>query len=74
MNFIRAAAILIFVSAALCTEVLGKSWRGIEPLRSTRADVLRILGKPTNSLRYSDYFKLREYLDSCPPKQSRKKA
>ena len=35
---------LVLMSAAISSA---KEWRGIIPLHSTRADVLRILGKPT---------------------------
>src|SRR6185369_2070847 len=30
------------------TSTFAKSWRGIEPLHSTRADVLRLLGTPAD--------------------------
>jgi hypothetical protein len=36
------------------------SWKGIVPLRSTRADVNRILGAPTRDLGASSYFSLRD--------------
>jgi hypothetical protein len=37
-----ASLVLAFVCSSF-----GQAWRGIVPLRSTRADVVRILGKPT---------------------------
>jgi hypothetical protein len=37
-------SVLVLASASLASA---KAWRGIVPLRSTRADVERILGKPT---------------------------
>jgi len=41
------ALLLIFTSTSQA-----KSWRGITPLKSTRADVERLLGKPNNLGRY----------------------
>lgn len=39
-----ALAVVVIVIAA--GESAGKSWRGLIPLKSTRADVQRLLGKP----------------------------
>src|SRR5436190_1505793 len=37
----------ILLSIFLISVANGKPWRGIVPLQSTRADVLRVLGKPS---------------------------
>ena len=39
-------------------EAATNSWKGIVPLRSTRADVKRILGTPTRDVGASSYFRL----------------
>ena len=62
MKLLRAATLLVLVNTAVCMEVLGKSWRGIVPLHSTRGDVERILGKPTQAGEADMYFRLRDYL------------
>jgi len=41
-----------FALAIFRVEVFAEEWRGIVPLRSTRADVERLLGKPNESGRY----------------------
>ena len=38
--------LIIFVIVASAVDVSGQGWRGIVPLRSTRADVERLLGPP----------------------------
>lgn len=53
---------LILLTPVFCTNVFAKSWRGIVPLHSTRADVERILGKPTQAGDADVYFRLRDYL------------
>ena len=56
-----ARAIFLFLSITLLsTESLGKEWRGIVPLQSTRADVKRILGRPIKGWDWADYFSLPE--------------
>ena len=56
MNLIAKAIILTLVLSFACIETFGKGWHGITPLRSTRADVERILGRPRqNSDRASLY-------------------
>ena len=44
------------------TNVRAEAWRGIEPLKSTRADVERLLGEPTQHGRYQ-FDKERAYID-----------
>jgi hypothetical protein len=44
----RAAGIAGLVLAMLAPPAIAAPWRGIEPLKSRRADVLRILGKPAS--------------------------
>jgi len=39
-------SICVFALLALSPQPPGRGWRGIEPLRSTRADVERLLGRP----------------------------
>src|SRR6476659_7763140 len=41
-----------FALAIFRLEVFAEEWRGIVPLRSTRADVVRLLGKPNELGRY----------------------
>ena len=52
----------IFLFPVICAGSLccyGKSWRDIVPLRSTRADVLKLLGKPHHlQWDYRDYFEV----------------
>ena len=44
--------LLLFVGS-----IYAKSWRGIEPLKSTRSDVIKLLGNPTHlQWNYRDYF------------------
>lgn len=57
-----AAAILILLTPAFCANAFARSWRGIVPLHTTRADVERILGKPTQAGEAEAYFRLRDYL------------
>lgn len=47
MKFSKRLAFCILLVPELTNQAFARSWRGIVPLRSTRADVLRILGKPT---------------------------
>ena len=42
----------LFALAIFRLEVFAEEWRGIVPLRSTRADVVRLLGKPNELGRY----------------------
>ena len=61
MNLIAKAIILTLVASFASVETSGKDWQGIIPLRSTRADVERILGRPKqNSDRASLYSLPRE--------------
>ena len=43
----RALATIILVALCAVGTANGKGWRGIIPLHSTRADVERLLGQPT---------------------------
>jgi hypothetical protein len=58
----RTLGIAKATAAVICFLLLGtatsyaKEWRGITPLHSTRADVERILGKPTKSFNDGEYF------------------
>lgn len=45
---IRIAGIAVLVLATFAPVAAAASWKGIEPLKSRRADVLRILGKPAS--------------------------
>jgi hypothetical protein len=49
MNKPRVIAICLSIFALLSGVASGRGWRGIVPLRSTRADVERILGQPERS-------------------------
>ena len=42
----RAAALVLFALLVVSANANAGSWRGIEPLKSRRADVLKILGTP----------------------------
>lgn len=53
---IGACAILLLLAASVAT---GKEWRGIVPLKSTRAEVERVFGVPTGSNKWISYYKLR---------------
>ena len=46
MNPLLSIVACTLLAAALSPQPPGKGWRGIEPLRSTRADVERLLGRP----------------------------
>jgi hypothetical protein len=46
MKFIKLGSICLISILFLSISVQGKEWRGIVPLRSTRADVERLIGKP----------------------------
>ncbi len=64
---IRTLSVILFC-LLLCGASEAKSWRGIVPLKSTRADVERLLGKPNSRGRYQfaderAYINYREY--SC---------
>lgn len=67
---------IVFVCAIwLCSASIlhAKEWRGIRPLKSTRADVEKLLGKPNNLGRYEfederayiDYSKGCDRVDDC---------
>ena len=43
----RISATALFLALAAASSAAAATWKGIEPLKSRRADVLRILGKPT---------------------------
>ena len=45
----KCLLISLVVLSASSTTVLAKTWRGITPLASTRADVERVLGPPTST-------------------------
>src|SRR2546423_11066298 len=60
--------LLVLLFFLVSHESNAKSWRGIVPLKSTRADVERLLGKPNSLGRYQfaderAYINYREY--SC---------
>src|SRR5690349_18778557 len=40
-------AVICCVMAAFATSVFAKSWKGISPLKTTRAEVIKMLGQPT---------------------------
>lgn len=52
---IAACAILLLLAASVAT---GKEWRGIVPLKSTRADVERVFGVPKGRSEWVSYYKL----------------
>jgi hypothetical protein len=51
MKFIRLVIICQFLTLASAFPMFAKEWRDIVPLRSTRADVERLLGKPQTGSR-----------------------
>jgi hypothetical protein len=53
MMTMRTFICLLFIGAAF-SEALAKEWRGLVPLRSTRADVERLLGTPPAGRNYPD--------------------
>lgn len=48
----------LWSNAVVSPDASAKPWKGILPLRSTRADVTRILGNATKDLAWSQYFDL----------------
>jgi hypothetical protein len=54
MKIIRVCLICLLLFSVVVTQVSAKEWRGIVPLKSTRADVERLIGPPTCP-RCSDY-------------------
>jgi hypothetical protein len=56
----RAALALWSPAVVNPQESAANSWKGIVPLRSTRADVTRILGAPTNESAGVSFFSLRD--------------
>jgi len=60
MNWISKLAIVIVFGAVVSTDALGKAWKGIVPLRSTRADVERMLGTPSQNLEVSSFYSMAE--------------
>ena len=52
MNTIPKPLGAIFIGILFCSVAQAKAWRGITPLKSTRADVERLLGKPGVHGRY----------------------
>lgn len=60
MRFTARAILLFLCVTFLSIEALGKEWRGIVPLKSTRADVKRILGTPIKEWDWGSYFTLTE--------------
>ena len=57
LSIIKIALPCLFLVLMLTSPVSGKGWRGITPLRSTRADVERLLGPPEkpDAKHMSDY-------------------
>ena len=53
-----AFVIALLLAAAAQTPARGQSWRGITPLRSTRADVERLLGAPAKKTPHAYYYNL----------------
>lgn len=56
----RAFALSTSLILLMGVEVAAKSWRGIVPLRSTRADVQRVLGPPITGGGTIDLYELEE--------------
>jgi hypothetical protein len=56
MKYLVKASVLIALIAFTSTDAFGKSWKGIVPLRSTRADVERILRRPMTAWPDRSYF------------------
>lgn len=46
LNRISVATLVIFAALALSPKTNAATWNGIEPFRSQRADVIKILGQP----------------------------
>jgi hypothetical protein len=54
LGFLISSFCIVACTAIPC---LAKEWRGIVPLRSTRSDVIKLLGNPTHALwNYREYF------------------
>lgn len=46
MKILKATVICLLIAGPTLAQAQSKGWRGIIPLRSTRADVVRLLGPP----------------------------
>ena len=63
MKYTILKVIPIFALCLYCAKLVqAKEWRGIVPLKSTRADVERLLGKPNGLGRY-EFDNERAYID-----------
>lgn len=50
--------LFVLVLTASVTTTFAKQWRGLVPLKSTRADTERVLGTPTSKTEHTAYYKL----------------
>lgn len=55
---IKRSAAAIVICLAFASICFAKDWRGIVPLKSTRAEVEQKLGKPTEGSSWSYYYRL----------------
>ena len=58
MNPVGKVFFLFFVFMTASSQVAAEEWRGLTPLRSTRADVVRVFGECANQERYC-YFNIK---------------
>jgi len=66
MNRFLPSIIAILLAGCLPIVAQAKAWRGLVPLRSTRADVERLLGKPGQYGRYQ-FDRERAYINFAGP-------
>lgn len=50
----------VWISLISCNTATAKEWRGIEPLRSTKVDVGRLLGSPTKNTLNAYFYDLKD--------------
>lgn len=52
MKILQTTLTAVLLMAPMCVQPKPKGWHGVVPLRSTRADVIRLLGPPNINGRY----------------------
>lgn len=63
MNLLLTTLIALVVIVPTCAKPQSKGWHGIVPLRSTRADVIRLLGAPNVDGKYYEIDNYTLYID-----------
>ena len=63
MNILLTALTTLLIALPTCSQPKPIGWHGIVPLRSTRADVIRLLGSPNFD---GKYYEIDNYIVHCP--------